>query len=571
MEKSEIKKYKGNDYVIGLTWKEISGKKAGIVRSKIKETISRHKLDGFGVKIEEDKTNIQIGFSNKKAKGVPSLAKIFASKEKFRNSLIALRISKPEDKEQLFWSVGITEDGFIAAGQDRLYTEDEFIDVIGSELQLSDGETHFYVADDSREVIEELLIESIDNVEIFDFDPDAELAGSGKIKDVQIDLVYNKSVDTVKNGVTFLAVVMTLGLAYQYLYNEDPMYHEITGSDMTNNFSKQFTKLKKEIKKSKKKQEVDVENIEVLAKTEILANRTSIYNNEEIFDGIKMLFDTFPVYLVEWELVDVRYINRSKETFRISYKRIQDSYGYKEEIEQELAKILKAYNLTNYYISYPNPSGDFLYLDINFKNPSDVEKQEVLRGFSKEDLDAEKLVIFDKLEKANKRISGIKNETSSLGFYDKRFGDELMMLRSRLSKELKNSKKEFQAIKDLDEKFSTQEVVFDDSLLGGTRSQTLSMMQQHSYYSWSEGTTPRTYPASNTKKTKKQPSFQPYARSFDFVVGSGSNIDIIGLTGLKNIILSDNLLEKNHIKIKEVSFNLNNEVWEIKGETYEKI
>lgn len=568
MEKSKIVKYKGNEYTVGLAWKEINGDKPSVIRGRIKDTISRQKYDGFGTKIEANKTKVQIGFSNKKAKGIPSLAKIFASQDDFKDSIVIVKIQK-----DLFWTVGITEEGLIVAGQDSLYSTTDFIDTIGAELQLAD-DLNIFIADDCVEEVTELLSESLADVDASSFDID--LALSGNHKNEEIDLVYNKTVDSlVQGGATLgFAVVATLG--YFYVIKEDPTYGIITGEvdidsgevPLTEKFMIDHNKFKKNLKKSNKSTTIDAGSVEVLAKTEILKERNATYDNKEIFDNIQRIFNMFSIYLVEWEFESIKYQNIGSEYFTIKYSRIKDSYGFKKQLEEEVAKIMTMNNIGSdqYRLSYGNTTGDILLINLQFKKPKafNLNQGEI----TEEDTDKQKNEYAKKLKKIENNILSYQDDVMNFGFFDKRFGSKLSEYEDSIRMELNKAKKIFKEIKKAEKDFNSQEIDFDETLIGGTRSDMLSMMQQYSYYSWSELPKAKQFPQVKAR-SKKQ--VQAYAKAYEFIVTPGGNMDVLGLRGLNEIILNDKLLNKNHVKIKEVTFNLSNEVWEIKGETYEKI
>lgn len=561
MEKSKIVKYKGNEYVVGLTWKEINGEKPSVIRGTIRDTINRQKYDGFGTKIEAKKTKVQVGFSNKKAKGIASLAKIFALQSEFRDSIVIVKI-----EEDLFWTVGITDEGFIVAGQDSLYSTNDFIDTIGAELQLGD-DLKIFIAEDCLDEVSELLIESIEDLEVKAFDIDVTLGGNHK--DKEIDLVYNKNIDTLMNIGMIAAFGVSATLGYSFIYKEDPLYEQIVNQDVSAAFYSKYGKFKKEMKKSRKRNAaVNESNIEVLAKTEILQERNVTYTKEEIVQNIEKLFNLFSVYLVEWQLDSIKYQNVGGEYFTIRYSRIDDSYGYKAQIEQEVVKILQKAGIpeSRYSLGYGSTSGDVLLVNIQFKEPKQFNLGQ--GELNKEEFETKKLEFAKELDTINKAIGNVENDTLELGFFDKRFGDKLEDNESLILSKVKKGKKIFKEIKEMEDAFSNQDIDFDDSLIGGSRANMLSMMQQYSYYSWSGGQKSRPFPKANARSKKEVVSF---ARSYDFGVTPGNNMDVLGLKGLNDIVLNDKLLNKKHVKLKEVTFSLSNEFWEIKGETYEKI
>lgn len=565
MEKSKIIDYKGSQFVVGLEWREFSAPKSKIIKNKIRSAVTRYKYDGFGVKIVVDKTKEQLGFSNKKNKGTVSLAKLFASQEDFKNSLVILKLDNKE-----YWTVSITEDSMIVTGQDAFYNEEDFVETIGDFLQIEGDNVNVFIAEDNLEEIEGLLIDYAEDIKFRTFDTDLVL--SGNQKNNEIEMVYNSSIDNLKQLGLLSATVVLSAVGYLYVYQESDQYYKITEQEISQNFLMQYSKFLKEAKKGNKP--VDTASLIDNAKQELINIHTTTYSNEDIIDSMNKLFGDFPLYLVEWELVDLVFLNDGRnETFRMSYKRIPNSYGYKSQFEEEILKILKSEKYNKYNISYPDTKGDLAFLTFSFKDK--VEPKNLLEdnNESKNKKVVKKSTTADykqKLTKIRKNIENIESSVYDFGFVDKRFGSALEEKEDEIRREVNKANKIFKEIKQANKKSKTQDTDnFDYSIISGSRSDMLSMMQKYSYYSWKENSTAINYP--KVKRSNRGSSNVSFAKSYEFAVSVGSNIDVIGLKGLKDILLNDSLLNKPYIKISEITFNLNSEVWSIKGETYEKI
>lgn len=561
MDKSKVINYQGRDFAIGLKWKEITGSKPNILKNKTKELVHRGKLDGYGAKIEIDKTKIQIGFSSKKAKDVPSLAKVFAEQERYHGTLVLAKISSDE-----FWAVSITEDGLIVSGYDVTYNESTFVDTISEFLEFEDESISIFIAEDSKEEIIQLLgssIPDLDSVESFDID---DLIASVN-KSSEIFQVYNPSVDTIKQLSTLALTVSAMVGGYFFIYKEDPRFEEITTGLVSDSFRSSYSKYNKDQKKSKKSK-VDTSSYVNVAKTELLEIHNTAYTNLDIINYFEQIFNDFPLYLVEWELNDIHFNGSNKEFFSVTYKRIENSFGYREQVEEELSKLLKKNGYDRYSFAYPSNNGNVVEVRLAFKDKKALNLGN--NTVDKSELDERKLEIEEKLKKINSKISSLEEEALSLSFFDKRYGEALDDLQYSIESEVRKGQKLFKEIKKQKASFDSQDIEFDETLIAGSRSEMLSVMQRYSYYSWKEAQAPIRYP-SNQGRGKKGETPNFFAQSYEFGVDVGSNIDVIGLDGLRTILLSDKLLNKPYIKIKDISFSLNNEVWSIKGETYEKL
>jgi hypothetical protein len=583
MDKSKVIDYKGSRFVVGLDWKEFSASKPKIIKNKIKTTVARNKYDGFGVKISTDKTKEQIGFSNKKNKGISSFAKVFANNSDFYGSLVICKISNEE-----YWTVSITEDGFIVTGQDSFYNEDDFVETVGDFLQIEGDKINVFVVEDYFDEVEELLVDYIEDTELQSFDVDVAIANG--IKSTEIEQVYNASVDNLKQLGMLGATAALAAVGYFYIYQESSTYHGIVNEEYSQVFKSDYSKFVRGMKKKNKTvAPTDTKSLLLNAKKEISESHMTTYSNEDIFNNMDFLFNNFPLYLVEWELIDINYINTGKkEEFRIAYKRIPNSFGFKSQFEEEINKILKTGSFGEYQINYPDVKADTAFINFTFK--PDFRKAEIARleeiakmksektesKKNKKQVEHENLTKEEykkKLEKIKKRIEQVEYDTMELGFFDKRFGGTLEENEELISKYVRDGKKIFKEIEQNEKKKDVVVETKDDfnyDILGGSRSKMLSMMQKYSYYTWSESSKSIVYPKIK-RGIKAEEGFKPFARMFEFGVGVGGNIDVIGMSGLRTILLNDNILNKPYIIIKEINFNLNSEVWSIKGETYEKI
>lgn len=561
MDKSKVVNYQGRDFAIGLVWKEFSGSKPSILKNKIKESVHRGKFDGYGAKIDIDKSKVQVGFSSKAAKDIPSLALAFAKQEEYRGSLVLAKID-----ENQYWAVSITEDGLIVSGYDIIYTKEIFVETISEFLEFEDESVSVFIASDSSNEIQNILASSfsnLDSVNTFDIDDLISVLN----KSMNIVQVYNPAIDTIKQLSTLALTVAAMVGGYFFVFKEDPKYEEITTNVISDNFRSKYSKLKKDEKRNKK-QQIDESSYVNIAKSELISKRNTAYENEDIIFFFNKLFNDFPLYLVEWELNDIHYRGENNEYFSITYKRIENSFGFRDQLESELVKLLKSSGYERYSFNYPSKSGDVVEIRIAFKdkksiaNTSDTINNDELSKRTKE--------IKDELENILKVISKVEDRGLELGFFDKRYGGALEEIESDIISQVRKGDKLFKELKKQKSDFDTQDISFDEALIGGSRSEMLSTMQQYSYYSWKEAQNPVKYPTNQGRGSKDSvPSF--YAQSYEFGVDVGSNIDVIGLSGLRTLLLSDKLLNKPYIKIKSISFSLNNEVWSVKGETYEKL
>lgn len=571
MSKSELIKFKGGDYVVGLNWESVYGKNKSVIRTKIKEIIHKKKFDGFGVKIDpaksqsqnsSEKTPLQIGFSEKKYKGEPSLAKIFAAKDEFKNSLVLLKLDDVgSDNEQRFWSCSITETGLIEGGFDEIHNLESFMDNINNHLAVIDDENlKIYLPKDEEDTFSELI--DFEDFNVISFSPELILSEYGK--DVEIDLIYNASAETLKQLGVLALTGSLLTCGYFFVYMENDLYSSILEQEVSSPFHMKLSKYNKFVKGQDK--ELNTTSV-LTAKKELLEIHNVAYNKEDIINYFNQLFNDFPIYLVEWQLNNIEYVNNGQEFFRLSYQRIPNSFGYKDEFESEIKDILKNKNYKKYNFGYPNTSGDVIFINISFKDKKELN---LSSDNGKREVQENIISIEKEIKKIKSEIETLESQAMDLSFFDKRFGSALSDLRNEIEDQVLKGNKIIEKMTKEREKLKQEDIRINEAIISGSRSQMLSMIQQHSYYAWKDSPRGIQYPKITTKG-KDQEVVVPYAQSYEFTVNPGSNIDVIGMNGLQNILLSDKLLNKPFIRIKEVTFKLENDVWSIKGESYEKI
>lgn len=558
MSNDSIIKLGGKEFGVMLDWLEIVGKK-NIVRSKIKENLKKKKADGFGVKIEHFKDSVQVGFSNRNLKNKPSLAKFLSGKEEFRNALILL---STDDEE--FWMCSIAKNGYIEQGSDNIYEDKEtFIEAVRNYVTLlADDDFKIVLSDSDKDLMETLIGDEISGFEIEAFD-EKELF-SESTKSAEINLIYNGSVDVIKQLSTLglIGVIATSG--YFFVFLEDPLYKNIIDQEVSNSFYQDKSSYEKFIKEQDKKLSNSYEKI---AKKEILESRLTAYNKNELYKNIQNLQKIFPLYLVEWEIESISYNNDVNETFSVVYKKIKDSFGNTEELKASVNKILNQYGIKDPIFRKKSADGDLMSVNLSFKKKADLklnQNQDQSKINDKvKDLEKE-------VDNYHKAIEDIEFEVSEFSFMDKRFGSSLVDKEQEILDLIAKSKNVYKKMKDERSKLEVDDIKIDESLISGSFDEMLRMDQYFSYYKWSLSKNSKQYPASQ-EKNKKDLVVKYYAKSTIFDVSDAGNFDVLGIDGIKTILLSKEILDKKFIKINNITLNIKTQSWNIQGEYYEKI
>ena len=560
MKDYKLIQYKGFEFCTDLDWHEYNGQKSAI-KLKIQQEVKKHKGDAFGVKIDHVKELTQIGYAPKEYKGVPSLAKMFTNNKKFKSSLVIIKLS-----DDTFWMCGLNADGQIVVSTDKVYAKDEFVENFASYASIDNENLKIIIAEENDFEIQELLADELLEINVQTFDQDEFFSGSKK--KMEVELVYNSSLEKIKQAGVLGAGAVALVSSYFFVYLEDPLYNEIINQEI----SAPFYSAKSSYDRFLKKQESDLSNAyELRAKIEILSDHHTDYTNVEIYDGMKMLGNIFPWFLVEWELGDIKYSNSNGSVFKVEYKRIESSYGNIPEIRSKIDKILAANNITDYTLQTLSPQGNDISININLKKIEASGYDKLKGNFDQSEINNKIRELEAKTKKSRSRIENLEFETTEFSFFDKRFGSALSDRVSEIEINVYAGKKAFDQMKKEGKKLEITEVEIDENIISGSRKDVLSMMQSNSYFAWKAAPRGKKFPSIENMNTKKGQEIPFYAQSINFEVGDAGNIDIMGHRGLRAMLVNKELLNKPYIKITECKINLNTEIWKVEGEYYEKI
>ena len=551
--------YQGAEYLTDLIWLDFSASSQSGIQNKIKDTIKRKKYDSFGVKIDKSKTDRQIGFAKKEYKGINVLAKFFINQQQFFNSLILLKISDTE-----FWICNISN-GKI--DKELIVDETLIEETINTIIDFASGDSsdalNLFIPSEDYSFFETEYNDFLSSLEvdIVDFDINEVLSDNTNCK---IDLVYNATTDMIKQGGILVIAVLIGFVGYQKIYKENPLYDSIQNQEDSFVFSQNNIKYNNYVKKSEKE---DLSSFILKAKEQLIVNHNISYSNKEIVDIMKKLYKDFPLYSVEWKLTDINYINNGHEFFRISYKRIPNSFGFINSLKKEIKEVLKDNGYKDFTISVPSTKGDVVYIDFNFK-----EKKKI--NINKDITEKTKNIVKNidkKIKETVSSIETIESNAITLSFFDKRFGDALENLQSEIQDEVARGNSLIKKAEKQRELLKVKDIKIDESIIQGSQSDMLNMQQSYSFYKWDEQSRPTYYPILDRQTENKYKNIKYYAQSFDFSVNVGSNANVIGFEGLSGIMENTSLLNQPYIIIKEVSFNLDKEIWEVEGSYYEKL
>lgn len=543
----------GNTYAVGLAWEEVSYTKTSNLNNDIK-SLAKKKNNDLGCKILQSNRK-QIGFAKSNNKG-QTVAACLVTKY-LKDVLYVKKINNAD-----YWACYVDTEGLIANGKEGVFDESGLLDII-DDLKMVGSLTIACSEIDKKDLFED---EEDFEVKVLEF---KDIISSVKrTSDDTVGLLY-KERNIVKLGGTAAVLVIALGAGYYFLYNEDPLYTEITNQELSTPLAMKQDKLDKAIKANK---EAVMNEKALNAGKKMLLEKveTNIYTKEEIYNNLKKMSEVYPFYLNEWELDSLQYIkaeNNSDVKFSVVYKRITSSLGYYSEIHENVTKLTKEKLNPLKMVAYPGDlNNDIIIIDLYFKEPLKIET-----AISEEDKLKE---IARKTAETQKKIENIKEAVASVelkvsqefGFIQKRFGSSLQDAADEIDSEVQRGSKLYDELIALYVNPNKETINVPEDYYNGSKRTLLNQMQEYSYYSWQDDKKPTTLPLPPAPDKNNKKVFEPFAKVWAFNVSSG-DYTTQGVDSIKNIFA---ILNKTAIGIYTVNYKTENETWYIKGELYEK-
>lgn len=543
----------GVDYAVGLEWEEIFLSKSTNVNQEIK-TIAKSKNKEYGCKIATD-NKLQVGLARSNTKNMP-VAACFISKA-LNDTFFVKKINNMD-----YWVCVVQSDKLIANGKEGVFGREQLFELI-DELGLLGKLIISCSEEDKKEIFSDDTVDHEFNIVSFE----DIIADNRRTSDDVVNIIFKEG-DLIKKALLAVAISAVLGSGYYFLFTEDQLYLDIVNQELSAPLmskEKQFQKIMKE-NQNKIADSLYNNSGKKMLKEKI---ETNIYSKAEIFQHMKELYDTYPLYFYEWEFDSIQF-QKSEDNkdikFSVVYKRIEDSVGYYNEIKEKALELanskMKLYNVT----AYPGDLGNnIIIIDHYFKQPVVLKDgQSEVEVMAK--LDAEKKKADRELKSLKDRISENEYKVSEdLGFISKKFGSAVQDAADEIESDVSKGVKIYDKLIKNYKNSGQDEIVIPANYYSGNKNEFLNITQRNSFYQWRDEKKPIVLPPPPTDK-KRLETFKPFVKVWGFTMNSQD----YSTQGIESIKRAVDLLDKTDISIYTLNYKIENESWYIKGELYEK-
>jgi len=546
----------GTNYAVGLDWEEISIAKSSNFNNEVK-ALSKKKGRPFGCKLNQSNRK-QVGFA--KSSNVKGLTVAACLISKYMKDTLYIKKLNNVDH----WACYIDPEGLVSNNKEGVFNESDLLDII-DELRVLGTLTISCSESDKAEMFDE-EDESDFEFKVIEFKDI--VSGLKKSNDDVVSSLYSETNYIKLAGTLSLALAITAG-GYYYLFTEDQLYTEIVNQELSSPLSAKESKFKKLVKANKA---TVLEDMSLNSGKKMLVEKveTNIYSKKEIADYMKAMYESFPVFLAEWQLDSIQFNkaeNNKDIKFSAVYRRIPDSLGFYNDIHKKATALAKEKLNPKNIVAYPGDlNNDIIIIDLYFKEPKKVEdelsEEEIQSNIKKKTSENEK-----KIDRLKDQISEVEFRVSQeLGFFDKKFGSALEDAAAEIEDAVSKATKLYDELIKVYEESSKETIKVPESYYSGSKRDFLNLIQEYSYYEWKDDKKPMTLPAPPTANKDQMQYFKPFAKVWQFTMNS-SDYSTQGIDSIGNAV---DILNKTAIGIYTVNYKIENETWYIKGELYEK-
>lgn len=542
------------DYAVSLEWEELNINSKKDFAAKLKET-AKLKNKEYGCVIKKDDGAIQVGFAKPNNKGLIAIAAIL-SKE-LSDTLFIKKINNSDN-----WVCYIDSNGLIIDRKEGIFSDQNLLEMV-DEIQLT-GNISITCSKEDQEVLfsEGFEYATFTNVYIEDI-----VERNKKTIDDTVNLIVKKSNLKTKLIPIVISTIIIGGVSY-YVFTDSQEYLDIVNQEISAPLEMQEAKFKKIVKENQENLALKLaENTgKKMLKEKVESN---IYTKEEIYLYINELYNLYPLYFHEWKLDTIQFIKSEDNKdikFSVTYRRIDDSIGYYNEIKEKTIALAKN-NLKLYdIVAYPGDLGNnIIILDHYFKKPFEIKQgdseQEKMAKLDKEIKDTEKQIV-----KIRDNISEIEYRVSNeLSFFDKKFSNIINESAEEIENNVSRGIKLYDKVMETYKKQNQEVINIPDSYYSSKKIEFINLSQQNSYYQWRDDKQAYLLPPP-PKNNKKQDNFKAFAKVWKFNINS-QGYSTQGISSIKRAV---ELLNKTDISIYNINYKIENESWFIRAELYEK-
>jgi hypothetical protein len=541
------------DYAVGLEWEEIVISKTTNINNEIKSVAKRKNRDN-GCKISTD-NKIQIGLARQNTKNMP-VAACFVSKV-LKDTLFVMKVNNLDN-----WICYVNSEGLIVDGKEGIFGREQLIDIL-DELGVL-GTLKIACSEEDR-----IDLFSDDNID-YDFkiiSIEEILAENKKTQDDVVTLLVKEG-SLIRNLVYGMVIAGVAGAGYYLFFQEDQLYLDIIDQQLSVPLTAKEEAFKKVYADNQAKiaSAIYENSGKFILREKVESN---IYTKQEIFEHLKELYETYPLYFYEWEFDSIQFSKSDDNKdikFSVIYKRIENSVGFYSEIKDKALELAKSkfqlYNVNAYPGDLDN---NIIIIDHYFKKPAVLKDNEsemdIMNKLEKEKKKADK-----SLEDIKTRISETEYRVSSeIGFISKKFTSAVQDAADEIDGDVASGIKIYDKLIKSYKNSGQEEIDVPASYYSGNKNDFVNMTQRNSFYLWRDEKQPKLIPPAPTDRDKLV-NYKAFAKSWDFTVNS-SNYSTQGVGSIERAV---DLLDRTDISIYTVNYKLDNETWYIKGELYEK-
>jgi len=534
----------GIDYAVGLEWEEIIITKSTNINNEIKSVAKRKNKDS-GCKISTD-SKIQIGLSRPNTKNMP-VAACFVSKA-LKDTLFVMKVNNIDN-----WVCYVNSEGLVVDGREGIFGREQLIDII-DELSILGTLKIACSEADKEEIFSE---DSLDYD--FNFISIQEILGLNKKTSDDVVSLLVKEGSLISKLIYGAVICGIAGAGYYLFFTEDQLYIDIVNQELSiplNAKEQAFEKVYKE-NQAKIAESIYQNSGKFMLREKVESN---IYTKKEIYEHMKELYETYPLYFYEWEFDSIQFVKSDDNRdikFSVVYRRIENSIGFYSEIKDKIIELAKSkFNLYNIN-AYPGDlDNNVIIIDHYFKKPAELkEDQPELEIMNK--LDADKKKAEKQVESIRSRITETEYRVGTeLGFFARKFGSDVQDAADEIEGDVANGIKIYDKLIKTYKNSGQKEIVIPESYYSGNKNDFVNMTQRNSFYVWRDEKQPKYLPPPPSEREKLG----------DFTMNSSS----YSTQGVGSIERAVDLLDKTDISIYTVNYKIETETWYIKGELYEK-
>lgn len=553
---------------IGLKWIKIE-KQNKLARERIAATYIKESGLNYGSLFDYKEDNISLlALTDENNKNSAIGAQIIAEKIGYGIFFTEINVDEEEKDKRLFWFVAIDENGRVIPEMDLILSEDELASNV-SQFQSIYDEIKIFAPKKDQSVFPD---DDFETVILEDF-IENENIGKYAVKFLKKQTNY----PLLATSIILLSVSSYIG--YEYIYKENPIINEIKNGILTESVLARVDEKKNIQEKNKNNKNLSQEDYNELANKQIneIFDK-QFFNNEDIINNLALIRKIIPEYLVEWQLINIKY---EKNLFVFSYKRIDGSTGSYNEINLNIKNILSK---KGYKYEFLGNNDDLSLVSYVVYFESEKEKEYFKKKAIEDRLESEKKDptehVFKEIENIKNEINNLEYSVTDLSWIDKRWGKEPNNIKDKIIEKVSLIDNELIKIKKINEsekedlKLKNLKIREDKKRYDNYLMLFLNKTQINQQYLFSTPVKISSLPyieeeknkKKKTKKSKKENIIlRPLVDIYEFSISSKEYS-----IGLDQAYQAMSIIDNKSIIYNNVNYDIKTNNWNIRGTMYEK-